>query len=106
MYLTVNIINKNLQTSEQPLTMTAAFGKVIKGSDGISPHIGNNGNWWIGDQDTGVTVSSDGDYNNLSNLPTYNGQPLKGAMLDEFSSKEYVDNSIRSAINELWGGSY
>lgn len=24
------------------------------GADGITPHIGENGNWWIGDKDTGV----------------------------------------------------
>ena len=24
------------------------------GTDGTTPHIGNNGNWWIGEQDTGV----------------------------------------------------
>lgn len=28
--------------------------EVEKGLDGITPHIGDNGNWWIGDTDTGV----------------------------------------------------
>lgn len=28
-----------------------------KGDDGTSPHIGGNGNWWIGDTDTGVKAS-------------------------------------------------
>ena len=28
-----------------------------KGDDGISPHIGNNGNWWIGTTDTGIKSS-------------------------------------------------
>ena len=32
------------------------IGKV-KGEDGITPHIGGNGNWWIGDEDTGVNSS-------------------------------------------------
>ena len=27
------------------------------GRDGVSPHIGDNGNWWIGDTDTGVPVT-------------------------------------------------
>lgn len=27
------------------------------GKDGITPHIGENGNWWIGDTDTGVLAS-------------------------------------------------
>ena len=26
------------------------------GADGLTPHIGDNGNWWIGDTDTGVTA--------------------------------------------------
>lgn len=32
------------------------FGEVqtIHGKDGITPHIGENGNWFIGDEDTGV----------------------------------------------------
>ena len=28
------------------------------GEDGISPHIGDNGNWWIGDIDTGVKAEA------------------------------------------------
>lgn len=30
------------------------------GADGITPHIGANGNWWIGDTDTGVTAQGSG----------------------------------------------
>lgn len=30
------------------------------GRDGITPHIGDNGNWWIGDTDTGVSASGSG----------------------------------------------
>ena len=26
------------------------------GSDGVTPHIGENGNWWLGDTDTGVSA--------------------------------------------------
>ena len=28
--------------------------------DGITPHIGENGNWWIGEDDTGVSASASG----------------------------------------------
>jgi len=28
-----------------------------KGNDGITPHIGDNGNWWIGNTDTGTSAS-------------------------------------------------
>lgn len=30
-----------------------------KGDDGISPHIGNNGNWWIGTTDTGIKAQGE-----------------------------------------------
>lgn len=29
------------------------------GADGLTPHIGENGNWWIGDTDTGVSAKGD-----------------------------------------------
>ena len=31
------------------------IGRIV-GKDGITPHIGENGNWWIGDTDTGVNA--------------------------------------------------
>lgn len=31
-----------------------------KGQDGLTPHIGENGNWWIGDKDTGVPAVGSG----------------------------------------------
>ena len=30
------------------------------GKDGITPHIGENGNWWFGEKDSGVTASYSG----------------------------------------------
>lgn len=37
---------------------TGAQGEVgAPGADGITPHIGDNGNWWLGDTDTGVPAS-------------------------------------------------
>ena len=33
----------------------------IDGTNGVAPHIGSNGNWWIGDTDTGVRAEG-GDY--------------------------------------------
>lgn len=36
---------------------------VLKGTDGTTPHIGENGNWYIGDTDTGVSAGG-------SDLPT------------------------------------
>jgi len=58
-----------------------------QGADGITPHIGDNGNWFIGDTDTGVAAKGDkGDPYNLTDedkeeitqqilatLPVWNG---------------------------------
>ena len=30
-----------------------------KGADGLTPFIGENGNWWIGEKDTGVKAAAD-----------------------------------------------
>jgi len=58
-----------INISEHPATLSedtkikasiAIFGvdevQGEKGEDGITPEIGDNGNWWIGDHDTGVTA--------------------------------------------------
>ena len=29
------------------------------GKDGLTPFIGENGNWWIGEKDTGVKAAAD-----------------------------------------------
>ena len=29
----------------------------VKGEDGLTPHIGANGNWWLGNADTGVSAN-------------------------------------------------
>lgn len=38
----------------QAIVTTTPIG--ISGKDGITPHIGANGNWWIGEEDTGVSA--------------------------------------------------
>lgn len=53
----------------------------LKGQAGQTPHIGENGNWFIGNVDTGIT-SHENDYNKLINRPTIGGQPLEGDALD------------------------
>ena len=35
-------------------------GHPSRGADGLTPFIGDNGNWWIGDEDTHVPVSISG----------------------------------------------
>jgi hypothetical protein len=41
----------------------------LKSLEGTSPHIGENGNWFLGDQDMGVVAAPDlGGYLNEANL--------------------------------------
>ena len=73
-------------------SMVGGVGTVF-GKDGITPHIGENGNWWVGDQDTGVHAQGDsGVYigtteptdpsisvwinPSASGIPIYNGEVL------------------------------
>lgn len=35
------------------------IGSGTGGADGITPHIGENGNWWIGNEDTGVRAAGE-----------------------------------------------
>ena len=49
----------------------------LKGTDGITPHIGDNGNWYIGDADTGVKA---GVLDIIDNLTTnVSNKPLSAA---------------------------
>lgn len=50
------------------------------GNDGLTPFIGVNGNWWIGDEDTGVKAGFTEDdtadlvQQVIAALPKYNGE--------------------------------
>ena len=51
------------------------------GADGITPHIGENGNWWIGDTDTGKPASGSG--GGLVELPIATAETLGGIKVGE-----------------------
>ena len=40
-------------------TVTAYYQGNIRGPQGLTPNIGDNGNWWVGDTDTGVAARGD-----------------------------------------------
>ena len=52
----------------------------LVGRPGEAPHIGNNGNWFIGAVDTGVTATPSMSYNDLLDKPTLNGETIEGDM--------------------------
>ena len=43
------------------------------GNDGITPHIGENGNWYLGDQDTGVSAGGTGSGSGSATSVTFDG---------------------------------
>ena len=51
------------QNPDGTLSMTA--GTVWNGTDGVSPHIGFNGNWFVGEQDTGVSAGGNNSGGNV-----------------------------------------
>ncbi len=65
---------------------------VTNGKNGITPHIGENGNWWIGETDTGI--SAGGTVKSVNgNLPDENGNVVidlpEGSGSDEVFVAEY-----------------
>jgi len=48
-------------------------GTVEPGKDGITPHIGANGNWWLGDTDTGQPSRGEPGYTPVKGLDYFDG---------------------------------
>ena len=59
---TITITDKNGTTTANVVNgkdgSSGADGQ--PGKDGVTPHIGDNGNWWLGDTDTGVSAGGSG----------------------------------------------
>ncbi len=43
------------------LFIWTSFSDGKNGTDGVTPHIGENGNWWLGETDTGVKATAEAD---------------------------------------------
>ena len=59
------------------------------GQDGKTPHIGENGNWWIGDEDTGYQAIGHDGANGANGQDGANGVSITG--ISKISSSENVD---------------
>lgn len=66
-----------------------AYKGTLKGTDGITPHIGENGNWYIGDTDTGVSAGGSG-------LPAVTAADA-GKFLRVSSSGSWVAETVANA---------
>lgn len=69
--------------------------EAVKGDPGITPHIGANGNWFIGDTDTGVLAKG------VKGDPGYTPQKGKDYWTDADISeiKQHIFDEI---LNEEW----
>lgn len=64
---------------------------------GDSPYIGKDGNWYIGNENTGVAATPTVSYETLTDIPTVNGVEVSGDLelsdigIDEMTEED-VDN--------------
>ena len=81
----------------------------LQGPAGTTPHIGENGNWWLGDTDTGVSASG-----SAAGVASFHGrtgavQPQPGDYTAEMVgavTAEQVNAAIQAAVLDSWEGSY
>jgi len=59
------------------------------GQDGKTPHIGENGNWWIGDEDTGYQAIGHDGTNGANGQDGANGVSITG--ISKINSSENID---------------
>jgi len=77
-------------------TDTGVAATGTPGQDGISPHIGVNGNWYVGETDTGINASG-GSSIDIDNDDTFS-EPSSEKVPSTESAKTYVDLSIKEAL--------
>lgn len=90
------------QKNNASLSFSEALLKGDKGADGITPHIGENGNWYLGDTDTGKPSRGEkgekGDKGDKGDKGAGGYTPVKGTdywtAADIAEIKSYVDNAI------------
>ena len=74
------------------------------GEDGITPHIGANGNWYIGTTDTGVKAAGE---DGQDGAPGTDGKtPVKGTDYFTDSDKAEMVDLVLAALPTWTGGSY
>ena len=72
----------DLSTNQYKKSVLAEGAPGTPGDDGVTPHIGDNGNWWIGNLDTGVSAKGD-----------------PGTPGDNGTSVTIVDQSVTYGVN-------
>lgn len=79
------------------------------GADGVTPHIGDNGNWWIGDTDTGVIAQGkdgvDGENGKDGTATDEQVNTAVSAWLDEHpeATTTVADGAVTPTKTSFWG---
>ena len=89
------------QKNNASLSFSEALLKGDKGADGITPHIGENGNWYLGDTDTGKPSRGE------KGLKGDKGDtPVKGTDYWTAADKTEIVNDTLVALPTWTGGGY
>ena len=92
------------QKNNASLSFSEALLKGDKGDPGITPHIGENGNWYLGDTDTGKP--SRGEKGDKGDKGANGKAPVKGTDYWTAADKTEIVNDTLAALPTWAGGSY
>ncbi|GAK36752.1 SclB protein [Bacteroides graminisolvens DSM 19988 = JCM 15093] len=78
----------------------------LTGRDGLTPHVGTNGNWYIGDKDTGVKAAGKDGLDGKDGKPGEPGKPgaevtiIKGVpnVIAQYSQSEFGEMCVPSVF--------
>ena len=88
-------------------SFSEALLKGDKGADGITPHIGENGNWYLGDTDTGKPSRGEkGDKGDKGAKGANGKAPVKGTDYWTAADKTEIVNDTLAALPTWTGGGY
>ena len=85
----VGICTSRKDNADTSGSASITYKGTLKGTDGTTPHIGENGNWYIGDTDTGVSAGG-------SELPAVTAADA-GKFLRVSSSGSWVAETVANA---------
>ena len=92
------------QKNNASLSFSEALLKGDKGEDGITPHIGENGNWYLGSTDTGKP--SRGAKGDKGEKGANGKTPVKGTDYWTAADKTEIVNDTLAALPTWTGGAY
>ena len=96
-----------LQKNNASLSFSETVLKGDKGEDGITPHIGENGNWYLGSTDTGKPSRGEKGDKGEKGAPGKDGKtPVKGSDYWTAADKTEIVNDTLAALPTWIGGGY